>query len=85
MSPFRLDVVTTGFLLAIPVLALGLRGDFTISDVVVRLGWCLLAGWVAVAVLHSASRPPAPSARRRQPHPVAPDPVPAEPEQPAAT
>jgi len=60
ISPFRGDVVVTGFVLAIPVLLLGLRGDFTAHEVVTRLLWCLAAGWAAVALVRFASTPPAP-------------------------
>jgi hypothetical protein len=65
ISPFRGDVVMTGFVLAIPVLLLGLRGDFTAHEVVTRLLWCLAAGWGAVAVVRYASTPPAPPRKAR--------------------
>ncbi|MGY1736666.1 hypothetical protein [Geodermatophilus sp. SYSU D00684] len=70
MSPLRWDVLTAGFVLALPVLALYLRGDFTIDDVVTRLPWCLLAGWGAVALLRWAATPrtrPAPQPASRAP------------------
>ena len=57
MSPFRWDVVLVGFVLAVPVFALGLRGDLTVDEVVTRLLWCLAAGWGAVALLRLASTP----------------------------
>ena len=60
MSPFRWDVLLVGFVLAIPVLALGLRGDLTTEEMVTRLPWCLAAGWGAVALLRYASTPPRP-------------------------
>jgi hypothetical protein len=60
ISPFRADVVVTGFVLAIPVFLLGMRGDFTAEEVITRLLWCLAAGWAAVAVVRFASTPPAP-------------------------
>ncbi len=60
MSPFRWDVLLVGFLLALPVLALGLRGDFTAEEVTLRLPWCLAAGWAAVALLRFATTPPTP-------------------------
>ena len=47
MSPFRWDVLLVGFVLAMPVLALGLRGDLTTEEMVTRLPWCLAAGWGA--------------------------------------
>jgi hypothetical protein len=52
--------VVTGFVLAIPVLLLGLRGDFTAQEVLTRLLWCLVAGWAVVTVVRLASTPPAP-------------------------
>ena len=73
MSPLRWDVLAVGFLLALPVLALGVRGDFTADDVVVRLPWCLLAGWAAVALLRYAATPPA----RRSAAPETEEPTPA--------
>ncbi|WP_346621809.1 hypothetical protein [Blastococcus montanus] len=69
MSPFRWDVLLVGFLLAVPVLALGVRGDFTTEEVVSRLPWCLAAGWGVVALLRAVTTPPKPAARptRRTP------------------
>ena len=61
ISPFRPDVLLTGFVLAVPVLLLALRGDFTAEDVTVRLLWCLAAGWAAVALIRWASTPPRPA------------------------
>ncbi|MCV2489513.1 hypothetical protein OF117_09040 [Geodermatophilus sp. YIM 151500] len=66
MSPLRWDVLAVGFVLALPVLALGARGDFTLEEVTSRLPWCLLAGWAAVALLRWAGTPP-PAPRRRPP------------------
>ena len=60
MSPLRWDVLLVGFVLAVPVLALGLRGDFTTEEVVTRLPWCLAAGWVVVALLRFAGTPRTP-------------------------
>lgn len=67
MSPLRWDVLITGFVLAVPVLMLGLRGDLTVDEVTVRLLWCLAAGYGAVALVRFAStpRPPARSAASR--------------------
>ena len=65
MSPLRWDVLITGFVLAVPVLMLGVRGDLTADEVSVRLLWCLAAGWAAVSVVRLASAPPA--AKRREP------------------
>jgi hypothetical protein len=60
ISPFRGDVVLTGFVLAIPVFLLAMRGEFTAQEVLTRLLWCLGAGWAAVTVVRLASTPPAP-------------------------
>jgi hypothetical protein len=57
MSPLRWDVLLLGFVLALPVLALGLRGDLTGEEVAMRLPWCLLAAWVVVALLRFAGTP----------------------------
>ena len=54
MSPFRWDVLLVGFVLAVPVLALGLRGDLSTEEMMTRLLWCLAAGWGAVALLRCA-------------------------------
>ncbi|MBB3676535.1 hypothetical protein [Modestobacter versicolor] len=67
ISPFRGDVVLTGFVLAIPVLLLGMRGDFSADDVITRLLWCLAAGWVAVTVVRLASTPPVPPKKTAEP------------------
>jgi hypothetical protein len=74
MSPLRWDVLAVSFLLALPVLALGLRGDLGAEDVVTRLPWCLAAGWGAVALLRwaAAPRPSAgPSPADEDPDPAA--------------
>jgi hypothetical protein len=75
VSPFRWDVLMCGFVLAVPVLLLGLRGDLTADEVATRLLWCLGAGWAVVALLRFAlgSQQAAP---RAQPEP---------PEEPAAS
>lgn len=70
MSPFRWDVLLVGFVLAVPVLALGLRGDFTPEEVVSRLPWCLAAGWGVVALLRAVATPPQPAPKAKRP-PVA--------------
>jgi hypothetical protein len=57
MSPLRWDVLLVGLLLAVPVLALGMRGDFTAEEVTSRLPWCLVAGWAVVALLRLAGTP----------------------------
>ena len=75
MNPLRWEVLLVGFVLAIPLLALGLRGDLSADEVMVRLPWCLAAGWGAVALLRLASTPrkPSPAAKgasRRPEQPV---------------
>ena len=70
MNPLRGDVVLVGLLLSVPVLAMGLRGDFSAEEVAVRVLWCLAAGWGVVTVLRLASTPrpwspPTLSTRRR--------------------
>lgn len=67
MNPLRGDVLGVAFVLALPLLALWWRGDFTVDDVVSRLPWCLLAGWGAVALLRFATAP-----RGAKPHGQAP-------------
>ena len=57
MSPLRWDVLVVSFLLALPVLALGLRGEFSVEEVTGKLPWCLAAGWTVVALLRWASSP----------------------------
>ena len=57
MSPLRWDVLCVGLLLALPVLALGLRGDLSPEEVTNRLPWCLAAGWTGVTVLRLAGTP----------------------------
>ncbi|WP_409332240.1 hypothetical protein [Trujillonella humicola] len=73
MSPLRWEVLGLAFVLALPVLALGLRGDLTLEDVVARLPWCLAAAWAAVALLTSVTRP------RQEAHRPARDPEPSAP------
>ena len=57
MSPLRWDVLAVAFVLAVPLLALGLRGDLSGQEVMTRLPWCLAAGWAVVALLRWASQP----------------------------
>ena len=57
MNPFRWDVLAVALVLALPVLALGLRGDMTADEVATRLPWCLAAAWGAVALIRFASTP----------------------------
>jgi len=74
MSPFRWDVLLVGFVLAMPVLALGLRGDLTTEEMVTRLPWCLAAGWGVVALLRAVTTPRATPAKRARPPVAAPAP-----------
>ena len=57
MSPFRWDVLGVGFVLALPLLALYMRGDLTVEEMTGRLPWCLVGGYVVVAVLRFAAQP----------------------------
>jgi hypothetical protein len=57
MSPFRWDVLGVGFVLALPLLALYLRGDLTVEEMTGRLPWCLIGGYVVVALLRFAAQP----------------------------
>jgi hypothetical protein len=57
MSPLRWDVLLVGFVLALPVLAMGMRGDLSAEEVATRLPWCLAAGWGVVALLRAAGTP----------------------------
>jgi len=67
MNPLRWDVLLAGFVLALPVLALGLRGDLTAEEVTNRLLWCMAAGWGAVALLRFASTPRTTSGPKARP------------------
>jgi hypothetical protein len=69
MSPFRWDVLLVGFVLAVPVLALGLRGDLTTEEMMTRVPWCLAAGWGVVALLRAVTAP-RPTATKPVPRPV---------------
>ncbi len=80
MSPFRWDVLLVGFVLGLPVLALGLRGDLSPEETMTRVLWCLGAGWAVVAVLRLATTPPASARKARTPEPT---PEPAEPGEPS--
>ncbi len=67
MSPLRWDVLLVSFLLAIPVLALGLRGDLSAEETTARLPWCLAAGWGAVALIRYAGKPTKPTKPAHEP------------------
>ena len=78
MSPLRGDVLAVAFVLALPLLALGWRGDLPLSDVAGRLPWCLAAAWGAVALLRWAARPRGGTPPGRSNLRLPEDPVPAE-------
>jgi hypothetical protein len=84
MNPLRWDVLLAGFVLSLPVLALGLRGDLSVEEMTTRVLWCMAAGWGAVALLRLASTPPTtagpkqrPAARPADPHSEDVEPTPA--------
>lgn len=81
MSPLRWDVLLVGFVLAVPVLALGLRGDLTTEEMMTRLPWCLAAGWGVIALLRAVTAPRASAnaAKRAQPAAQAAEPADSEP------
>jgi hypothetical protein len=74
MNPLRWDVLLAGFVLSLPVLALGIRGDLTIEEVTNRVLWCMAAGWGVVALLRLASTPPTTTGPKPRPvaHPAGP-------------
>ena len=57
MSPFRWDVLLVSFVLALPVLAMGLRGELSAQEMTLKLPWCLLGGYAAVALIRWAGKP----------------------------
>jgi hypothetical protein len=57
MSPFRWDVLGVAFVLALPLIAMYLRGDLAVEEMTTRLPWCLVGGYVAVALLRFAATP----------------------------
>lgn len=57
MNPLRWDVLGAALLFAVPVLLMGFQGALDGDDVIARLPWCLLAGWVASSVLRAAFTP----------------------------
>lgn len=71
MNPLRWDVLAVAFVLALPLLGLGLRGDLTAEEVTTRLPWCLVAGWAVVALLRFALAPRTPVRARAEPEPAA--------------
>ena len=74
MSPLRWDVLLVSFLLALPLLALGLRGDLGTDEVTSRLPWCFAAGWGVVALQRTVLALPEPDTSARKPQAV-PDPA----------
>jgi hypothetical protein len=86
MNPLRWEVLGLAFVLALPVLAMGYRGDMTLDDVVTRLPWCLVAAWAAFALLSAVVRPRTPVEKPgRHPEPAPAATVDAEPESTPAT
>jgi len=83
MSPFRWDVLLVGFVLAVPVVALGLRGDLSLEETMTRVLWCLAAGWAVVAVLRLAVAPPTPAVKKKTAAAPRPSSAPAEPGEPS--
>jgi hypothetical protein len=82
MNPLRWDVLVVGLLLSVPVIGLGIRGDFGVQEVMSRLPWCLVAGWLVVSLIRLAGAP------RTKPEPAAPvrrEPEPAADSEPATT
>ena len=61
MNPLRWEVLGLAFVLALPVLAMGYRGDMTLDDMLARLPWCLAAAWAAVSLLSAVARPRTPA------------------------
>ena len=74
MSQLRWDVLAVSSLLALLLLAPGLRGDLGTHDVGTRLPWRLAAGWGVVALLRWAAtpRPSAPPSSDEDADPAAP-------------
>ncbi|MGY1808941.1 hypothetical protein ACI8AF_16350 [Blastococcus sp. SYSU D00669] len=75
MSPLRWDVLGVGFLLSLPLLAMYVRGDLTVEEMTARLPWCLLAAYLAVALLRWASKPRTPAPAKRTAEPADPTPT----------
>lgn len=69
MNPLRWDVLGAGLLFAVPVLVLAMTGTLDTEDVLDRLPWCLLAGWVASSVLRAVFPAPKPEPRTRPKRP----------------
>jgi hypothetical protein len=76
MNPLRWEVLGLAFVLALPVLAMGYRGDLTLDDMVARLPWCLAAAWAAVALLSAVARPRPSAAKPARHTEPAPEPEP---------
>jgi hypothetical protein len=62
MNPLRWDVLVVSFVLALPVVGLWLRGEFSVEELTGRLPWCFVAGWAVVALLRWAAQPRTPTA-----------------------
>ena len=75
MSPLRWDVLLAGFVLALPVLALGLRGDLTTEEVMIRVLWCLGAGLGGGRAAALRQHPPDRPASQKPDRPAGADPT----------
>ena len=75
MSPLRWDVLLVGFVVALPVLALGLRGDLSTEEMMTRVLWCLGAGWAVVALFRLATTPPPSETKTKRGRPTADEPA----------
>ncbi|SDN59659.1 hypothetical protein SAMN05660199_00366 [Klenkia soli] len=67
MSPLRWDVLGAALLFSLPVLLLGVTDALSTDEMVDRLPWCLLAGYVASTVLRLVLPAPKPEPPRRRP------------------
>lgn len=65
MSPFRWDVLGVTLLLLVPVVMTS--GSFTVSQLAIRMGACLLAATLGVGLLRALATPgePPPAERDR--------------------
>jgi hypothetical protein len=61
--------------LALPVLALGLRGDLSTEEMMTRVLWCLGAGWAVVALFRLATTPPPSETKTKRGRPTADEPA----------
>jgi hypothetical protein len=78
MSPLRWDVLALSFVLALPLVGLWLRGEFSFEELITRLPWCLAAAWAVVALLRWAATPQQPPAEKKPADAPAEDEAPAQ-------